>query len=192
MCTCLALNIPFFQMSKPDKQICNDLEKFKQTLVFNVCENNDFIDITLLGILIKSFSVFCREFLTLCVEIALSILLIVYFRRFLASRQTIVPIPAIHRTTSAERNIYLNARNHELAKATYIITQFSISSVILNTLNFGLLVFFTGINSTVTSNLLGVFAVLTIISKPFLTIILLFKIEKNFIHFIRDKLIYFF
>ena len=193
VCTCVAISLPFLQKVKSDEKICNDLEKFeqilqfKQTFEFNVCENYPFND-TLLGIIIKSIAVLCREFLTLCVEIVISILLIVYFRRFLANRQTIVPVTM---NDCAHFNGRISvARHHELSfrKTTFYITQFSISSLILNSLNFGLLLFLTEITSQVTINLVGIFVVLTVISKPFLTIILLFKIDKHFRHFIRDKL----
>ena len=186
LCACTALNVPFLQMVKSNEQICTDLEAFKQTLAFTVCQNTEFYDTTF-GYVIRSLALLCRECLTLCVEISMSILLIVYFRRFLASRKIIAPIVINHLTDSAE-NIS-SARQHDFSfrKTTYIITQFSISSVILNSLNFALLLIIVQLTDQVVISFVALFVVLTVIAKPFLTIILLFKIDRHFRHFIKDQ-----
>ena len=191
LCTCTALNVPFLQTIKSDEQICTELSAFKRTLEFTVCQGSDFYDSSL-GYAIRSVALFIQECITLFVEIAMSILLIVYFRRFLAKRHLFGPnVDIHHQTTTATNSVrHFTESMHELSfrKATWTITEFSISSVMLNTLNFVILLVIVQLTNEVTISFIALFAVMAVITKPFLTIFLLVKIDKHFRHFIRDKL----
>ena len=189
LCTCAALNVPFLQMVKSDDQIRNDLEKFKHTFEFNVCANNQLHD-TLFGIISRSISVVCQDLLSLCVEIGMTILLIVYFKRFLAIKRRLAPFVKNYVDTNALEHTISDISNHQVSfrKTTSIITHFSLSSLVLNVLNFVLMLIIIELNSHVKINLVGLCVVLTAISKPFLTIILLFKIDKKIRNSINKKL----
>ena len=125
---------------------------------------------------------FVREFVSLCVELALSVALNVYFRRFLIAKSQLIQLKRQQQLEQQARKVAINRPSMvatNLRRLTRVVAQFSIFSVTFNVVR---LFFFSVLAINYNNTLLNqclVLIQLGVIVRPFVTIYLLGKIDKN-------------
>ena len=166
---CALINLPlmFARLVKSDDQLLHDLRAFNTTRSISLCARDPFMTKPF-GNAIMLTSTFVRDFVTLGVEVALRCTLSVCFRRFLDAK-------ALHtRAASTPRPQDVSFR-----RTTLTITRFSVLSILANVANLiGFLVIALSYNTLVAVET-SLFLTLLFITKPIMTIFILFKLDKN-------------
>ena len=183
------LNIPFFRNVKSDAQLADDLQHFDANVAFTYCAKDAFYNNTWVNYS-KTVSTFLRDFAIVCAEFALSAALIFCCRRFLASKAIAsnssqsIPMAAIQTisTTLPKPSVV------RFKRTTHTIAQFSLVSVSVNLATFAFFILFTpSYNNLIINQLLAAVLVFAAVLKPFLTIVVLYKIDKNVRSALRFK-----
>ena len=176
------LNVPFVRVVKSDAQLYEDLSAFTSHAVFTYCANDFFYNTAWINYT-KMVVTFVREFVTLCVELALSVALNVYFRRFLVAKSQLMRLKRQEQQQQQQLQQQEQARKLTVAanlrRLTRVVAQFSIFSAVSNIVR---LVVFIILALTYNNILISQCLVLIefgVIVRPFITIFLLGKIDKN-------------
>ena len=168
-----ALNVPFYlrRTVKPDERLLQELTDFNTTRVIYYCDQSPLASTTA-GSAFLFASVLIRDFLTLGVEIALSVWLVVSFRRFLAFKLSAHSCPANLARSIRKHSVTRAANGFRFAsfrQTTRTIMKFAIASIAFNTTSSTLYLLL----AFVKSNMLGVnasaFVIFMLITKPYLT-----------------------
>ena len=176
-------SIPFYlrRTVKSDELLLEELMHFNETRIMYYCHQSPLVSTTA-GLTFLFLSVLIREFLTLGVEIALSVWLVVSFRRFLTFKLS------AHNYQESLSRVFMRsagiraANGFRLAsfrKTTRTIMSFAIVSVAFNmaySILYLLLAYIT--SNTFGTNASALF-ILMLITKPFQTFYVFYKLDKN-------------
>ena len=175
------INVPFYRNIKSDAQLEHDLAHFNRSVLFTYCARDMFYNNPVINYS-KAVSTFLHELLLLCVELALSVMLIVYFKRFIAAKSLVIAMPTLAclRRTSALMPPPPPQRELQFKRTTRTVAQFSVFSVIASVV---LLVFFIlclpSYNNLIINSILAAVLIFSVIFKPIVTILVLYKIDRN-------------
>ena len=164
------INLPFLRIAKTDSQLADDLMQFNQNTTFTYCEKDILYNNIWINYL-KAIAIFFRDLVVSCIELFLCIVLIVHFKRFLEAKS--------RQMNSSVHADSLRPRDAHFKRNTRTIVQFSVVSVIMN---FVTLLFFVGFSLIYNNIIIHQFFLIfffIIILKPVMTILVLYKIDKN-------------
>ena len=164
------INVPFLRIAKTDAQLVDDLTHFNQTITFTYCAKDIFYNKIWINYS-KAIATFFRDLVISCIELGFSIVLIVLFKRFLANKSR-----QISSTVHADA---LRPRDANFKRNTRTIAQFSVVSVIMNFVSLMFSFGFSFIYNNIIINEFSLIISLIIILKPLMTILVLYKIDKN-------------
>ena len=180
---CAALNAPFYwrRTVKPDDILVKELAHFNTTITIFYCDSSPLI-FTGTGWTLLLLSMFVRDFLTFIVEVALSIWLMVSFRRFISSKLSVHNMPTnmlrVH-TKSLTPHAVISLRFATFRKTTRTIMTFAVVSILFNMITSTLFSLVTVESSNqIVANTSALVACMLII-KPFLTFYVFYKLDKN-------------
>ena len=171
------INAPFFRNIKDDQQLADDLQHFEPNAIYIYCAR-DFLYDSKWVVYAKAVVTLFRDLFSVCIELAMSILLVIYLRRFIATKirtinSTVVSIPS-SQTCSQQ-----SQRNESFKRTTRTIVQFSLFSVVSKLIIFVFYIVFTFNYNGLIINSFMIVIIFGVILKPFLTIFVLCKIDKN-------------
>ena len=184
---CALINLPyhFYRQAKTDDQLVNDLAGFNRTHTIYYCQRAAFMS-TSIGMSLIYVALFLRDCLTLGTEIVLSIGLVVTFRRFLANKLVICPrtlnlnIRPLAVASVAIPVANREARSKSFRKTTFVISNFAIFSILANTCTLALYMIITVSYVNLVTVYVLFLTMLVMITKPFVTIFVIVKLDKNF------------
>ena len=171
------INLPFLRTVKTDEQLANDLMHFNQNMTFTYCAkdmfyNNIWINNARLA------ATFLRDLVITSIELVLCVVLIVYFKQFLEAKSRNNLRQACSTPTSNVSNS-LRPRDVHFKRTTRTVARFSVVSVVMNFVTFIFFVFLSlTFNSVILTEFFLIIFFITIL-KPFMTILVLYRIDKN-------------
>ena len=172
----LLINAPFYRNVKSDAELAHDLTHFNANVVFTYCARDAFYNHNWVNYS-KTASTFVRDCVILIIELALSILLIKHFRRFLAAKTRVIT-SSFSSITNSHMSL-MRCREAHFKRTTRTVAQFSVVSVFVNFITMIFFVVFALSYNNVVINQFLVVILFAIIAKPFLTILVLYKIDRN-------------
>ena len=180
---CAALNAPFYwrRTIKSDDKLVQELAHFNTTRAISYCDSSPFI-FTGVGWTILLLSMFVRDFLTFMVEVALSIWLVVSFRRFILSKLSVHNMPTnmlrVH-TKSLTPHAVACLRFATFRKTTRTIMTFAVVSILYNMITSTLFSLVTVESSNQIVVNATALVICMLIIKLFLTFYVFYKLDKN-------------
>ena len=188
---CAVLNVPiYFRRSiKSDDHLLKGFADFNRTRSISYCDQSPLAS-TAVGWSLVFLMVFVRDFLTLVVEVALSIWLVVSFRRFISSKMSAHNMPAnmlarMHAKQLAPQDVNTRLRFVTFRKTTRTIMTFAIVSIAFNMTSSTLFLIATLVYSNTVGIDAGGLVICILISKQFLTFYVFYKLDKNIVEVFR-------
>ena len=183
------LNVPFYlrRTVKSDDHLLLDLANFNKTKSFLYCDESPLIS-TRAGWMVLLLSILIRDFITLGVEIALSVWLVVSFRRFLSSKLSAHNIPVESLRMPTQKTAPHNSNSFRFAtfrKTTRTVILFAIASISFNMSTSILYLLATSVNNSAIVIIVSAIIICMLIVKPFLTFYVFYKLDKNMVGFFR-------
>ena len=173
--SCL-ISAPFFRNIKSDKQLADDLQLFDEKTNYIFCGQDLFSDYKWIDF-VKVAIICFRDLFSVSIELAMSIMLIFYLKRFVATKIRNIN-PAVS-TVASDFGSNISQRYVRFKRTTGTIALFSFVSVVSKLIIFVFFIVFTLNYSSLIINRFLVIILFGAISKPFLTIFVLCKIDKN-------------
>ena len=180
---CAAINVPFLMQREPtsDERLLHDLVAFNETRTIAYCAQDPLMG-TIVGTALITLNTFVRDFFILCIELVLSVRLVVSFRRFLSSKVRQTRRADEHAPTTTSSPHFKSFK-----KTTHLIAKFVTLSVLANLVAlvmYALVSSFSSLSHLLVAEAFMVIIVL-MIAKSLLTFVVLLKLDKNFVDVFR-------